>query len=175
LSIGINLASVVVMDLYNTAVIEKIKDRLLARHETIAVAESVTSGHVQAALSLADNASDFYQGGITAYNLGQKCRHLHIEPIQALSCNCVSQKIATEMAKQVAGLFVSDWSIAITGYAAPVPELSIKKLFAYYAICHRNKLTEGRIIHIAAPLKPLDAQLYYTEKILKRLVAVIPR
>jgi len=38
-----------------------IKQRLITRHQTVAVAESVTSGHLQAALSLAENARQFYQ------------------------------------------------------------------------------------------------------------------
>jgi nicotinamide-nucleotide amidase len=160
---------------YDTTTIEKIKDRLLAKRETIAVAESVTAGHLQAAISLAENASYFFQGGITAYNLGQKCRHLNIEPTQAELCNCVSQSIADAMARQVTNSFLSDWGIAITGYAAPVPELSVKQLFAYYAICYKNKLKEGRIIRLKGKLSPLEAQLHYANKVLERLLAVIPR
>jgi nicotinamide-nucleotide amidase len=160
---------------YDTTTIEKIKDRLLARHETIAVAESVTAGHLQAAISLATNASYFFQGGITTYNLGQKCRHLNIEPTQAELCNCVSQSIATAMAREVTSSFLSNWGIAITGYAAPVPELSVEQLFAYYAICYKNKLKEGRIIRIRGKLPPLEAQLHYANKVLERLLAVIPR
>lgn len=70
--------------------INTIKDRLLCLRQTVAVGESVTSGHLQAALSLGENARQYYQGGLTAYNLGQKARHLLVEPIQALECNCVS-------------------------------------------------------------------------------------
>ena len=125
--------------MYDGQVINSIKEILVKRRQTIAVAESVTAGHLQAALASAENASQFFQGGITAYNLGQKSRHLKIEPIHAESCNCVSDKVAIEMAYEVARLFSCDWGIAITGYAAPVPKYSIDELFAYYAISFQQK------------------------------------
>ena len=62
-----------------------ITERMISCHQTVAVAESVTSGHLQAALSLGQNARQFYQGGLTAYNLGQKSRHLLVEPIHAFA------------------------------------------------------------------------------------------
>ena len=79
-----------------------------------------------------------FQGGLTVYNLGQKCRHLGVNPIQALECNCVSDKVAVEMAISVCKLFTSDWGIAITGYSTPVPE-SDNKLFAYFAIAFQGR------------------------------------
>ena len=106
---------------YDDKIIEDIKNLLIRRGQTIAVAESLTSGHLQVALASAQNASKFFQGGITAYNLGQKARHLKIEPIHAENCNCVSEKVASQMALNVVDLFSTDWSIGITGYAAPVP------------------------------------------------------
>ena len=126
-------------ELFDKKAIEAIRSFLLSHKETIAVAESVTSGFIQAAFSTAEEASQFYQGGITAYNIGQKYRHLLIEPIYALACNCVSEKIAQDMDTQVCDLFHSNWGIGITGYAAPVPE-SDNKLYAYYAIAYQNKL-----------------------------------
>src|SRR5688500_10162567 len=115
-----------------------IKTILLEKKQTVAVAESVTAGHLQVMLSLAENAQEFFQGGITTYNLGQKSRHLHVDPIHAISCNCVSERVAAQMANHVASLFMSDWGIAITGYASPVPEKNIQQLFACYAFYFRG-------------------------------------
>lgn len=70
---------------------------LIEKNETVAVAESVTSGYLQALISSALNAEQFYQGGITAYNIGQKDRHLSIEPVAAKNCNCVSEEVAKQM------------------------------------------------------------------------------
>jgi nicotinamide-nucleotide amidase len=125
-----------------TEPLQKVRDYMLSHHETIAVAESVTSGHIQAALSTASDAAKFYQGGITTYNLGQKARHLLIDPIHADACNCVSEQIAIKMALQVCQLFSSNWGIGITGYAAPVPECNIDTIFCFYAIVYN-----GSVIH----------------------------
>ncbi|WP_276372366.1 nicotinamide-nucleotide amidohydrolase family protein [Chryseolinea sp. H1M3-3] len=151
--------------MYDSTVINALKDVLIKRDETIAVAESVTAGFLQAALSSAENASNFFQGGITAYNIGQKARHLHIEPIHAERCNCVSDRIAAQMALEVTQLFASDWGIAVTGYAAPVPECSINDLFAYYAVSYRGTLKAVEKIK-AKKDDPMKVQVFYVNQIL---------
>jgi nicotinamide-nucleotide amidase len=127
-----------------------IRDRLIAKGETVAVAESVTSGHLQAALSLAEDARAFYQGGITAYNLGQKSRHLLIEPIHAQECDCVSERIAEQMALGAARLFTSTYGLSITGYAAKVPEKGILEPFAFFSIARNGKVLLTRRLQTPA-------------------------
>lgn len=146
--------------------LEHIKEYLLDHKETLAVAESVTSGHVQAALSLADEATRFYQGGITTYNLGQKSRHLKIDPIHGELCNCVSEQIASGMAEHVCELFSSTWGIGITGYAAPVPELKVKTRHAYYAFAYKGKKTFSNKV-IAPQMSIKKAQEYFVVALLK--------
>jgi nicotinamide-nucleotide amidase len=137
--------------------------------ETLAVAESVSAGHLQAIISGADEAMLFFQGGITTYNLGQKARHLKVDPIHGLSCNCVSERIASQMAMGVTELFSSSWGIGIVGYAKKVPEQGIKDLFALYAIAHNNTVThtgriEGMNKNVAA------VQRHYVDALLRDFV-----
>lgn len=149
---------------FNDEKIRLIKDFLLAQHQTIAVAESVTSGLLQFAFSTADDAIHFYQGGITAYNLGQKTRQLHIEPIHATACNCVDDKVAAEMAINVTRMFSSHWGISVTGYATPVPE-SDHQVFAYFAIAQKEKvIASGKIEATKGTAQ--EVQLYYVNTIL---------
>ncbi|RYZ48469.1 MAG: damage-inducible protein CinA, partial [Chitinophagaceae bacterium] len=126
--------------LYNENVVNAIKDILTQNSLSIAVAESVTAGHLQAALSAAVEASRFFQGGLTAYNLGQKCRHLQVDPIMAESCDCVNEAVARTMALEVCGLFNCPYGLAITGYAAKMPEKGLNDLFAWYAISFRGEV-----------------------------------
>lgn len=149
----------------NDPTLDDIKTILLERKQTVAVAESVTAGLLQVALSLAENASEFFQGGITTYNLGQKSRHLHIDPIHAISCNSVSEKVAEEMACHVSSLFMSDWGIAITGYASPVPEKNIDQLFACYAFYFRGMKMAVQTVY-ADKEPPLKVRELYTQKVL---------
>jgi len=132
--------------MFNKKDVSVLSRYMLDHEETLSVAESVTSGHLQAAISLANNARKFFEGGITAYNLGQKSRHLHLNPIHAEANNCVSERIAHEMAVNVCKLFSSDWGIGITGYAAPVPECDITTLFAFYAISYRGNVLRSKRI-----------------------------
>jgi nicotinamide-nucleotide amidase len=153
--------------MYNTKEISSIKDYMLQHKESLAVAESVTSGHLQAALSLADGATQFFQGGITAYNIGQKSRHLKVDPIHAIESNCVSSRMAEEMALHVAELFSSHWSIAITGYAVPVPELKIDDRFAFYAIGYQGKIVAAEKI-VAPAMDIYEVQVYFTNQVLQK-------
>jgi nicotinamide-nucleotide amidase len=93
--------------MFNLNILEDIRHLLISRGETVAVTESVTAGHVQAALSLPKEASFYFQGGITAYNLGQKARHLNIDAGHAKACNCVSEETTCEMAAHVCDRFLS--------------------------------------------------------------------
>ena len=159
--------------MYNQKIIDQISAKLIHRNESVAVAESVTSGHLQAALSLGENARQFFQGGVTTYNIGQKTRLLDVEPIHASSCNCVSGQVADEMARHIAELFISAWGIAITGYATPVPECDINSLFAHYAIYYRGKLLLAN--KITSQLKNVsEVQIDYVNKILVDFLSVIP-
>jgi hypothetical protein len=81
--------------------LEAIRKAIISRDETLAIAESVTSGHLQAALPRAEEATYFYHGGITVYNLEQKTRHLGVDPIAADTTNSVAPRIAQTMAEQV--------------------------------------------------------------------------
>lgn len=160
--------------MYDQKIIEAIKDLLLEQHQTIAVAESVTAGHLQVALASAENASKFFQGGITAYNLGQKARHLNVEPIHAESCNSVSDKIASQMAVNAIRMFTSDWGIGITGYAAPVPECSVEEPFAYYAIAFKGKLLRIEKIETKRD-DPMRVQALFVNTVLKDFNALAKR
>jgi nicotinamide-nucleotide amidase len=159
---------------YDLDVINQVRNILLAGKQTVAVAESATSGHLQVAFSLADNALQFFQGGLTAYNIGQKSRHLHIDPVHALSCNCVSEIVSGQMAKEVTSLFSSDWGIGVTGYAAVVPEKSIHNLFAYYSFNFRGTEITTHKIHVENN-SPLEVQLFYTRYILSSFLEILKK
>ncbi len=152
--------------LYNKEMIDQIKEILTAKQLTLSVAESVTSGHLQAAFSSATEASKFFQGGITAYNAGQKCRHLNIEPIAALEDNCVTEKVVCEMATQVNHLFISDYGIAITGYATKMPEKGVNNLFAFFVIAYKQKIVIVKKI-ASGKEESVDAQIDYTIQVIK--------
>ena len=151
--------------LNNDKIIENIRQIMIDQQRTLSVAESVTSGHLQAIFSSAKDASKFFQGGITAYNAGQKCRHLNIDPIYALENDSVSEKIAVEMAKEVNRLFISDFGISITGYAARIPEKNVNDLFAFFSIAYRKDVLLTKKITTDRK-NGIDSQLDYTSQVI---------
>lgn len=158
----------------NEHLLTPIRDRLIHEQETIAVAESVTSGLLQFMLSQVEESSRFYEGGITVYNLQQKIRQLAVDPVHARQTNCVSEKIAEQMARHVVRLFRSNWGIGITGYASPVPE-GDNRVYAYLAIAHGKDICyKGRL---EAPEENSMAanQHYYTKAALTKLLMCLEK
>lgn len=157
--------------MFNKSPLENIRKLLLKHGESVAVAESVTCGFLQASFSFVPDTAKFFQGGITAYNLGQKYRHLHVNPIHAQDCNCVSAKVAAEMAVHVCSLFNSEWGISITGYATKVPESGFS-LFAYYAIAYNKQVVATDLLQTDTA-EGEETQVYFVQQVINRLENVV--
>ncbi|HWA11165.1 MAG TPA: CinA family protein [Opitutaceae bacterium] len=117
---------------------------------TLAVAESLTCGRVQARVGMISGASEFFLGGITAYSLSQKVKHLGVDRVAAGAVNGVSAEIASQMARGVCAMFGSDVGIATTGYAEPWAEWDVSEPFAWWALAQRRadgnfSLRTGRV------------------------------
>jgi nicotinamide-nucleotide amidase len=158
---------------FDKETIDTIRQSLLDTNERVAAAESVTAGFLQAALASAENASTFFQGGITAYNIDQKVRHLDIDRSLGEACNCVSSAIAEQMANGVVRLFRCEWGIAVTGYATPVPE-SGNRVYCHYAICHYGRVVAVDRIDLHNN-EAEDAQLQFVNVILAKFAALCSR
>lgn len=111
---------------------------------TLAAAESLTCGRVQARIGAVSGASNFFLGGITAYSLEQKVRHLGVDRAHAESVDSVSQRVAEEMACGAVALFGSDLAVATTGYAEPSAERGVKTPMAWWALWHN--LGKGKAV-----------------------------
>ncbi len=152
--------------------LNRIKKILIRQRETVSVAESVTAGIIQTALASAVDASKFFHGGITVYNLGQKARHLHINSIHAEDCNCVSTQVEQEMASNVCRLFASDWGIGVTGYATIDPDIKNKQPFAHFSIAYKCKIIKSGILkHDEGD--PSLIQYFYVSEILKTFLQIL--
>ncbi len=158
--------------------IKVIKERMLHFGFTVASAESLTCGHIQASLGSISEASRFFEGGITAYNLRQKVAILGVDQKHAAQVNCVSPTVAAQMARSVCMKFSVDLGLSTTGYAEPDVENGIYEPFAYFAICHSNfknykdqafftLVSEGKISGPA--LDRNEMQYYVTERVLQKL------
>lgn len=146
-------------------ILEYISQALMTTGETIAMAESVTSGSLQLAFSQMPNASLFYKGGMTAYTLPIKVNLLNVNRTEAEQHDCVSENIAETMALHIAKLFETDWSIATTGYCTPIRN-SAYKIFIYFSFAYKGEIILTKKLELHPKTQALNAQLYYTEFIL---------
>src|SRR4051812_7328415 len=83
---------------------------------TVATAESVTAGRIAQTFATVERASEFFRGGVVAYQEGIK-RDLLGVAAQAV----VSGPAAVEMAVGVARLLGADVAVATTGLAGGDP------------------------------------------------------
>lgn len=117
----------------------EIKSLILRRPKlTLAAAESLTAGHVQARLASVSGSSEYFLGGVTAYALDQKVKLLGVNRAHAQRVDCVSQRVAVEMAAGACQLFGADLAVATTGYAEPAPKRQVRTPQAWWALCHRH-------------------------------------
>ncbi len=141
---------------------------------TLAVAESLTCGRLQAHLGAVSGASGYFLGGITAYTLEQKVKHLRVNRAAARRVDCVSQRVAVEMALGAVALFGAEVGVATTGYAEPNPTAGVKVPLAWWAICHRQRGGRTAVISglIEVPrAKRVEAQERVANEVLRALAS----
>jgi nicotinamide-nucleotide amidase len=99
--------------------VAKIQDALLRRHETVAVAESLTGGLVAAAITERPGASDVFVGSITAYATTIKESLLGVDPLLLAERGAVDADVALAMAEGVRQRMKATYGVATTGVAGP--------------------------------------------------------
>ncbi len=155
----------------------QLKKLMLGRPRlTLAVAESLTAGHLQAAIASVSGASEYFLGGVTAYTLEQKVKLLGVSRAHAKRVNCVSQGVAVEMAAGAGELFGADIAVATTGYAEPSKADGVKAPMAWWALCHRKR--GGRVAVLSGLVElpgasRVEAQQRVAAEVIARLAAYL--
>lgn len=118
---------------------ERVADLALARGLKVGAAESLTGGAVTSALSAAPQASEWFRGGLVAYDAEVKYDVLGVEPGPLVSDTCASQ-----MASGAARLLAADIAVATTGVGGPDPEEEQEAGTCHLAVLHDGDLVTGR-------------------------------
>ena len=92
---------------------------LVARHQTIAVAESSTGGLISAALLAVLGASAYYLGGGVVYTPRARHRLLDLKREDVRGLKSASQPYAALLAETVRKRFSATWGISETGASGP--------------------------------------------------------
>ncbi|MEU3223097.1 nicotinamide-nucleotide amidohydrolase family protein [Streptomyces sp. NPDC006976] len=95
---------------------------LVARGETLAVAESLTGGLVAAELTSVPGASQAFRGSVTAYATPLKSEVLGVDAALLAERGAVDAEVARQMAAGARRVLGADWGVATTGVAGPEPQ-----------------------------------------------------
>lgn len=92
---------------------------LLARTQTVSVAESCTGGGLGQLLTAISGSSAYFWGGVISYDNRVKEGLLGVDSQVLATCGAVSAEVAEAMAVGARDRLGTDWGISITGIAGP--------------------------------------------------------
>ena len=98
---------------------EKIAAILIARRQTIAVAESSTGGLISAALLAVPGASAYFLGSAVVYTRDARRILMDIPDEAMKGIRSASEPYATLLASQIRRRFSTDWGLSETGATGP--------------------------------------------------------
>ena len=110
--LGIDLACV-----GNLSLEEKVLELLRQRGETLAVAESVTGGLIQARLTSVPGSSEVFRGGAVVYSASAKSLLADLDPGLIQAQGTVSELVTCALAEGIARKLGTTWGLATTGNA----------------------------------------------------------
>jgi PncC family amidohydrolase len=135
---------------------------------TLATAESLTGGNIAAEITAVSGSSAYFLGGVVAYTLEAKAEILGVDGKHAAQCNCVSERVAREMAAGVRNLIGADIGIATTGYAEPSDHTPMP--MAHFAIDGGGWSTAG-VIYGDAATSRIEMQKLVVQGVLRQLLS----
>ena len=98
---------------------EKIAAKLIARKQTIAVAESSTGGLISASLLAVPGASAYFLGGAVVYTRDARRVLMDIPDDAMKGFRSASEPYAKLLASQMRTRFATDWGLSETGATGP--------------------------------------------------------
>ncbi len=120
-----------------------------ARGLTVATAESLTGGQLAVAISACDDSSEWYRGGIVAYQPATKHGLLAAPPGPV-----VTAPTAAAMARSAVQLLEADYAVALTGVGGPGPEEGQPAGTVYLATCAAGE--EPDVVHRKFEGNPME-------------------
>ncbi|PIE50218.1 MAG: hypothetical protein CSA38_04385 [Flavobacteriales bacterium] len=152
--------------------IEKLKTIVVENQFTISTAESCTVGELVRLLTAVSGSSQYYIGGVVAYDYRQKIRLLGVKEGTIQAKTVVSKEVALEMVEGCQKLFETDIAIATTGVAGPcTDEFNNDIGLIYYAIKIKNK-----VYHYQMYFPQLEREEFVktvSQKIIERLIKLL--
>lgn len=124
---------------------QQLHDLCIEKNVSIAVAESCTTGGLSSSISSVAGASNFFKGGIIAYQNKIKIGVLGVSESIIREKTEVCVEVVEQMSLAVRNRFSSDFSIATSGYAGPTGGTELHPIgTVFIAISSKNGTVSRR-------------------------------
>ncbi len=108
---------------------------LLKKHQqTVGFAESCTGGMLSSAFTEVEGISAVFKGSVIAYCDEVKTKLLKVDATHLKKQGPYNQETAKQMAEGLKKQIQSDWSVATTGIASPIPGQEQNTGLVYFAV-----------------------------------------
>ncbi len=125
----------------------ELKEILKRKGLTVSTAESCTGGMVASRIVNVPGSSEYFMGGVVAYDNSVKMKVLNVKAETLLKYGAVSEETAREMALGVKELLGTDCSISTTGIAGPTGGTPEKpEGLTFIGICYKNRVEVFKFI-----------------------------
>lgn len=153
-------------------ILEILKEILDEKKLTVATAESFTGGELSRLLTSISGSSNYFQGGIVAYDYRQKIEILKVSEKTIQEKTVVSAEVAREMSLGAIKLFKTNISLSTTGVSGPnSDEFNNEIGTAFYSIRVNNFEKTNRLD--LPHFERNDFVNFVSQKVLQDLVEIL--
>ncbi len=128
---------------------ERVKQMLMERVETMAVAESCTGGSIAARFTALPGASAVFRCGFVVYAQDSKVQMLGVNPDTLMFYGAVSEPVVRAMAESARLKSESYYAIATTGIAGPTGGTPETPVGSVWIAVSTPAHTRARLLHLA--------------------------
>jgi nicotinamide-nucleotide amidase len=142
----------------NTRIEEVVGELLRKQHATLSTAESCTGGLIAHRITDVPGSSDYFRGGIVAYNNELKKALLAVSETTLRKFGAVSAEVVTQMAAGARERFASDYALAVSGIAGPGGATETKPVGLVHIALATPKKAEALEYRMSGTRKMIKAQ-----------------
>jgi nicotinamide-nucleotide amidase len=122
---------------------------LLAKQQTLALAESCTGGYISHRVTRVAGSSAYYYGGAVTYSNEAKTRFLGVRPETLEEHGAVSRETALEMSAGITERTGADVGLSVTGVAGPAGGSAAKPVGTVWVSIAQSKRHEAKLFRFA--------------------------